>query len=107
MKDTRKVIHELLGEELTPGEMLRGLRIDAGLSQDELQEITKVQRNNISAIENNRIEMTVHYARLFAAAFKIHPGELLFPNGKFEKTEELKQIEKKAEQIKRRHLLAR
>lgn len=103
MKDMRSVLHDILGEDLTPGEVLRAIRVKAGISQDELQEITGIARSNISALENGRLEMTSHYAMLFGAALKTHPAEILFPNGKFEKTEELLKIEMKAEAVIKRH----
>lgn len=103
MKNMRAVLHEILGEDLTSGEILRALRVKSGFSQDELQEITGVARSNISALENGRLEMTVHYALLFGAALRVHPSDILFPNGKFEKTEELKKIEKKAEALSKKH----
>ncbi|MNL42976.1 hypothetical protein D3C87_1654650 [compost metagenome] len=68
----------------------------AGISQDELAEITGVARTNISALENERAAMTFHYALLFGAALSIHPSKILFPNGKYLKTPELQKIEKKA-----------
>jgi transcriptional regulator with XRE-family HTH domain len=99
MKNMRTVLNDILGDELTPGEGLRALRIKMEISQDELQEITGIARSNISALENGRIEMTTHYALLFAAALRAHPSSILFPNGNFEKTDEIKKIEKKAEII--------
>ncbi|WP_374029600.1 helix-turn-helix domain-containing protein [Bdellovibrio bacteriovorus] len=103
MKNMRSVLHGILGEDLTSGEVLRALRIKAGFSQEELQEITGIARSNISAIENGRMEVTVHYALIFGAALKMHPAEILFPNGRFEKTDELKKIEKKAETLAKKH----
>ncbi|WP_374077325.1 helix-turn-helix domain-containing protein [Bdellovibrio bacteriovorus] len=103
MKDMRTVLHNILGEDLTSGEVLRALRIKSGFSQEELQDVTGIARTNISALENGRLEMTVHYALLLGAALKTHPSDILFPNGKFEKTDELKKIEKKAEALSKKH----
>ena len=103
MKDMRSVLHDILGEDLTPGEVLRAIRVKAGISQEELEEITDIARSNISALENGRLEMTSRYAMIFGAALKTHPTEILFPNGKFEKTKELQKIEKKAETVFKRH----
>jgi len=100
MKDMRDVLHETLGSDLSAGEVLRGLRVKAGLSQDDLHEVTGVSRSNISALENGRLEMTSHYAMLFGAALKAHPADILFPNGKFQKTAEFLKIEKKAAALK-------
>lgn len=103
MKDMRSVLHEILENDLTPGEALRAFRVKIGLSQDEIQEITGVARTNISALEKGRLETTSHYALLFGAALKIHPADILFPNGKFEKTDELLKIEQKADAIIKKH----
>ena len=99
MKDMRSVLNEILGEDLSPGENLRALRVKKRLSQDQLEEITGVARSNISAIENSRLEMTSHYAIIFGAALGVHPSDILFPNGKFKKTDEVKKIEEKAKKI--------
>lgn len=97
MKDMRKVLYEILDEDLSSGEVLRGLRIKSGLSQDQLSELTGLQRSNLSALENDRISMTSHYAEIFSAVFKVHPSEILYPNGHVKKSADLRKIEKKAE----------
>lgn len=83
MKDMRSVLNEILGDDLSPGENLRALRVKKRISQEQLEEITGVARTNISALENNRLEMTSYYDILFGAALGIHPSDILFPNGKF------------------------
>lgn len=90
-----------------PGEVLRGLRVEAGISQEQLQEITGILRTNISALENGRIPITSQYADVFAAAFGSHPADILYPNRKFEKTEELRKVEKRAEALFKRTANAR
>lgn len=99
MKKMKKVLHEILGKEMTPGEVVRGARVDAGVSQEEMAEITGIQRTNISAIENNRISMTSHYAEIFAAVLKIHPADILYPNRQIKKSSEILEIEKRASSI--------
>jgi len=99
MKPMRPFIQKILAEDLTPGEVLRGLRIEAGISQEQLQDITGIQRTNISALENGRIPMTSAYADIFAAALKAHPADILYPNRKFEKSDELRKVEKRAENL--------
>lgn len=100
----RKVLHEILDHDLTPGEVLRGARVEAGISQDEMEEITGVKRSNISALENGRLSMTSHYAEIFAAALGLHPADLLYPNRKLVKSEEMLKIEKKAKEVIKRHI---
>lgn len=102
MRKMREVLNEILEGDLSHGEILRGKRIEAGLSQDDLAEITGIARTNISALENDRKEMTSYYALIFAAALKTHPSELLYPSGKFNKTEEFLRTEKRAEEFSKR-----
>lgn len=92
----RKVLYEILGEKLSSGEVLRGLRIKSGLSQEALAEITKIARPNISGLENERIEMTSYYAEIFAAVFEVHPAEILYPGGHVKKSPEIIKLEKRA-----------
>lgn len=101
MKRMREVINELLDDDLTPGDYLRGKRIEANLSQDDLAQITGISRPNISALENGRIGMTNRYAEIFSVAINIHPAEILYPNNKLRKSKELKEIENRAKNFKR------
>lgn len=92
----RKFLYEILDEDLTPGEVLRGLRIKANISQEQMESITKIRRSNISALENDRLDMTAHYAEIFGAVFDIHPKDLLYPNKNLKKSEEVISVEKRA-----------
>ena len=104
MEKMRKVLHQILSEELTPGEVLRGARIEAGISQEDMEEITGIKRSNISALENGRMAMTSHYAEIFGAALSLHPADLLYPNRKVAKSEEILKIEKKAKAFIKKHV---
>ncbi len=95
------VLNELVPESASAGEMLRALRKREDLTLEELAEITGLRDNNLSAIENGRIEMSQHYAEVFAAALDVHPMIFLYPNGKFEKTAELRKIEKRAAKFRK------
>ncbi len=95
------ILNELVPEGATAGEMLRALRKREGLTLEEMEEITGVRDNNLSAIENDRIEMSRHYAEVFAVALDVHPMVFLYPNGKFEKSLELKKIEKRAAKFRK------
>jgi len=103
MEKMRKVLHEILEQDLSSGEVLRGARVEAGISQEEIEEITGVKRSNVSALENGRLQMTSHYAEIFAAALDLHPADLLYPNRKLVKSEEMLEIEKKAKEVIKRH----
>lgn len=97
MKEMRDVLESMLGDDLSSGEILRGLRIKHKLSQDELAELTGIKRTNLSALENDRTPMTSYYAEIFSVVFKVHPSEILYPNGRVKKSSELLKLEKKAE----------
>lgn len=101
MESARDVVFELLGDALTTGLFLRGKRIEAELSQDELAQITGISRPNISALENDRMAMTNRYAEIFSVVLNVHPADLLYPNGHVKKSKELKAIEKRAKAFKR------
>jgi cytoskeletal protein RodZ len=103
MEKMRKFLHEVLDQDLTSGEVLRGARVEAGISQEEMEEITGVKRSNISALENGRLQMTSHYAEIFAAALGIHPADLLYPNLKLVKSNEMLEIEKRAKAVMKKH----
>jgi transcriptional regulator with XRE-family HTH domain len=98
MKD---VLDELVPERATAGEMLRALRKRDDLTLKEMEEITGIRDNNLSAIESGRIDMSQHYAEIFAVALDVHPTLFLYPNGTFEKTSELRKIEKRAARIRK------
>jgi transcriptional regulator with XRE-family HTH domain len=95
------VLNELVPEGASAGDMLRALRNREGLTLEEMEEITGIRDNNLSAIENNRIEVSQHYAEVFAAALGVHPMIFLYPNGKFEKSPELRKIEKRAAKLRK------
>jgi transcriptional regulator with XRE-family HTH domain len=103
MEKMRKVLHDILDEDLTSAEVLRGARVELGISQDELEEITGIKRSNISALENGRMDMTSYYAEILGAALKLHPADLLYPNRKVTKSDEILKIEKRAAAIIKRH----
>lgn len=103
MERMSKVLYEILGENLTSGEVLRGGRVECGLSQDDLEEITGIKRSNISALENGRMDMTSYYAEILGAALSIHPADLLYPNRIVRKSKEILQIEKKAAVVIKRN----
>jgi len=67
------VLNELVPKGTSAGDMLRALRNREGLTLEEMEEITGIRDNNLSAIENGRIEVSQHYAEVFAAALGVHP----------------------------------
>jgi len=65
--------------EVTVGETLRILRELQELSQGQLAQITGIPQPTISAIENDRINLGVDRAKIFAIALQCHPAVLVFP----------------------------
>ncbi len=100
-KKMMDVLDNLVPEGATAGQLLRALRKREGLTLEEVEEITGIRDNNLSAIENGRIEMSQHYAEVFAVALNVHPMIFLYPNGKFEKDPELRKIEKRAAKFRK------
>lgn len=95
------VLDELVPQGATHGEILRALRKREGLTLEEMEKITGIRDNNLSALENDRIKMSQHYAEVFAAALDVHPMIFLYPNAKFEKSSELLKIEKRAAKFRK------
>ena len=65
--------------EVSVGETLRILRELQELSQGQLAEMTGIPQPTISAIENDRINLGVDRAKIFATALECHPAVLVFP----------------------------
>lgn len=82
---------------LTPGEVIKDLRIKKGWTQALLAEITDIAVSNISNLEHGRSRLGEDRAILIAKAFGVKPEFLLFPNG-FERVDlepRLRKIQKK------------
>ena len=65
--------------DVSVGESLRILRELQEMSQNELAELTGIPQSTISAIENDRINIGVERAKMFARALRCHPAVLVFP----------------------------
>ena len=65
--------------DVSPGESVRILRELQELSQSELSALTNIPQSTISAIENDRINLGVERAKVFARALRLHPAVLEFP----------------------------
>jgi transcriptional regulator with XRE-family HTH domain len=95
----REILNEIDPKPTTAGDLIRSARKRFDLTQDEVCKLTNLKRENLSALENGRVEMSVHYAEIFGALFGLHPASILFPNGESEKTDELINIEKRAREF--------
>jgi transcriptional regulator with XRE-family HTH domain len=64
--------------DLSPGDSLRIMRELQEMSQNQLAEVSGIPQSTISAIENERSNLGVERAKIFARALKCHPAVLLF-----------------------------
>ncbi len=76
MKDYRKAKKHA---EVSVGESVKILREFQELSQNHLAELTGIPQSTISAIENDRVQLGVERAKVFARALQCHPAVLVFP----------------------------
>ena len=72
---------DLRHTKTTPGGVIKAFRKNFQMTQQELAQVTGIAETNLSAIENDKIEIGVKRAVLIAAAFGIEPASILFPNG--------------------------
>lgn len=96
MASLKKLLTELGATVESSNETVRTLRKGLGMTLKEVELITGIRESHLSAIENSKIEMTQHYAEVFASAFGVHPTIFLYPNGEFKKSKELESIAQKA-----------
>ncbi|MCX6107896.1 MAG: helix-turn-helix transcriptional regulator [Proteobacteria bacterium] len=66
---------------LTPGQVVKELRIKKGWTQAVLAQITGMAVSNISNIESGRSRLGEERAILLAEALGVRPEFILFPNG--------------------------
>jgi transcriptional regulator with XRE-family HTH domain len=65
--------------KLTTGETIRMLRELKGWTQEELAVHSAMSATNISALENDRVEIGKRRAEQLAKAFSVHPAIIMFP----------------------------
>ncbi|MBP6219235.1 MAG: helix-turn-helix transcriptional regulator [Oligoflexales bacterium] len=91
---------------LTPGEVVKELRLKKGWTQAVLSQVTDIAVSNISNIEHNRSRLGEDRAILIAEALGIRPEFILFPNG-FEREDlkvRIKNIHEKLEDLEGKFL---
>lgn len=76
-----KDFFDLKTELATSGEVIRAFRTNFHITQKELAQVTGIAETNLSAIENNKIELGVKRAVLIGVALGLDPAFILFPNG--------------------------
>lgn len=85
---------------LSPGEVVKELRLKKGWTQKVLSEITEMAVANISNIESGRSKLGEERAILLAEAFGVKPEFILFPNG-FERVDLRSKLEAIRAKIRR------
>ena len=81
----------------TPGKVVRAFRRNFELTLGEIERLTGIPQSNLSAIENDNLDMGVRRATRIAAVFGINPALILFPKGyEREEEKELRKIRKEA-----------
>lgn len=96
MPSFKKLLQEFGATVAKPHESVRIFRKGLGMTLKEVEDVTGIRESHLSAIENGKIEMTQHYAEVFAVTFGLHPTVFLYPNGEFKKSKELESIQQKA-----------
>ena len=96
MPSFRKLLEDQGAGDQTPNETVRIFRKGLGMTLKEVEDVTGIRESHLSSVENGKIEMTQHYAEVFAAAFGLHPTAFLYPRGEFKKSKELESIERRA-----------
>jgi transcriptional regulator with XRE-family HTH domain len=62
------------------GESVRIIRELQELSQNELSTMTGIPQSTLSAIEHDKVNLSVEKAKVLARALKCHPAVLVFPS---------------------------
>ena len=94
-----KDFFEICKVNSTAGSTIRAFRKNFKVTLKELSKVTGIPESNLSAIENERIDIGIRRATLIAAAFGISPESLLFPNGKGQYEKEAVQVRKAASKL--------
>lgn len=64
--------------QISPGEMIRTLRELKEWTQVDLANATGISQANISAIENDRVEIGKQRSITIAEALNVHPASIMF-----------------------------
>ncbi len=95
-KNVLDLLNELHPEPTTTGSLIRAIRKNFNITQKDIEELTGIKEPNLSAIENDKVELTKKTAEILGAALGMNPASLLFPEGTYEKSKEIKEIERRA-----------
>jgi len=64
---------------VTTGEVIRILRDKKGWTQDELARRSGISSTNLSALENDQVDIGKRRAEALSKAFGVHPAIIMFP----------------------------
>jgi transcriptional regulator with XRE-family HTH domain len=78
-RSSRNFIPAQAHATLTTGQVIRMLRELKGWTQEELAERSRVSATNISALENDKVDIGKKRAEQLARAFDVHPAIIMFP----------------------------
>lgn len=95
----RDLLSEIDETPESPGKTVRAIRKHLGLTLKDVEEITGIAESNLSSIENDKIDITKHYAEVLGVVLGLHPSSILYPNGTFKKDKGIKEIENKAKKF--------
>ncbi len=96
---TTKDLLDFLPTDSTAGSVIRAFRKNFKVTLKELGKLTGIPESNLSAIENDKVEIGVKRATLIGAALGISPESLLFPNGKSQYEKEADRVRKAASRL--------
>ena len=71
--------------DVSVGQSVRIIRELQEMSQNDLATITGIPQSTISAVENDRVNLGVERAKVFARALKCHPAVLVFSGWEVDK----------------------
>lgn len=83
----------------TSGSTIRAFRKNFKVTLKELSKLTGIPESNLSAIENERLDIGIRRAALISAVFGLSPETLLFPNGKTQYDKEVVKVRKAASKL--------
>lgn len=99
-KKLKEVLNKLDSEPVTPGRFVRSVRKNFGITLKELEDLTGIKETNLSALENEHMEMSRYYAEILGAALGVHPSTILFPEGyESPESDRLKEIRKRGAKL--------
>ena len=99
MKKFKDILNEFDSSPLSIGQAIRVLRKGINFTLKDVENLSCIRESHLSAIENDRMELSLNNARKIAAAIGVHPSTILFPNGTDIHIKEINIIEKKRQKF--------